>query len=794
VNDNVCKAFGYSREELLNMSIPDIDVNFTFKIWPNHWKELKEKTSFTFESLHRRKDGTTFPVEVTVNYMEFENEEYNCAFARDITERKKQEEALVQRTQQLEILSRTSQHINAVLEVPVIMRTLVAAAMEAVNATGGSGGLLVNGKMEFSEYNRDGKIEHINYSFGPGQGVPGWISVNMKPYISNDAQKDPQIFSEKLKRFGLYNLVSVPIINHKAELLGCFEIFNKEGRTPFDAQDVFIMQGLAASAAIALENAKLIAERKRDEDMLRQSENRYRAIVEDQTELICRYRLDGVITFVNEAYCRCFGRSREQLLDKSFMPFVLKEDMEIVKENFAKLDMRHPFFTHEHRVVAVNGQIRWHQWSNRAIFDDKGNITEVQGVGRDITDRKEAEEKLQKLYKQLMQSHKKLEQIALKDPHTGLYNYRYLNEFIEPELFRAIRCIHPLSVIMMDIDYFKSVNDVYGHEFGDLVLKQFSAYLKKIVRRYDIVIRSGGEEFIIIAPGVNRLKAYALAQRILDAVIVYSFGNKQHTVKLKLSIAVASYPDDKITRGVDLINLADKILNKVKAEGGNRVYSSEELSAKKKKIKDQKEPTDVKLLREKIDKLTKRGKQGLIESIFAFAKTIELRDRYTGEHVENTVRYATEIAQAMELNAEDIENIKEAAILHDLGKIGISDKILLKKSKLTNEEFDEIKRHPQIAADIIRPIQFMHDIIPLILYHHERWDGKGYPADLKGDEIPIGARIIAIADVYQALTSDRPYRKAFSKKKALDIIKQGSGTQFDPSIVKVFLKILEKEK
>ena len=147
----------------------------------------------------------------------------------------------------------------------------------------------------------------------------------------------------------------------------------------------------------------------------------------------------------------------------------------------------------------------------------------------------------------------------------------------------------------------------------------------------------------------------------------------------------------------------------------------------------------------------------------------------------------------MNLPAEEMENIRQASMLHDLGKIGISDKILLKRSKLTKKEFEEIKKHPQIAADIIRPIQFMHDIIPLILYHHERWDGKGYPAGLKGEEIPIGARIIAISDVYQALTSNRPYRKAYSKKEAMNIIKKGAGTQFDPRIVDTFLKIVKKE-
>jgi HD-GYP domain-containing protein (c-di-GMP phosphodiesterase class II) len=152
------------------------------------------------------------------------------------------------------------------------------------------------------------------------------------------------------------------------------------------------------------------------------------------------------------------------------------------------------------------------------------------------------------------------------------------------------------------------------------------------------------------------------------------------------------------------------------------------------------------------------------------------------------------IAQVLQLPEEDIENIRQATIIHDLGKIGIPEHILNKPEKLTVAEFAEIKAHPQIGVDIIRPIHSLHSIIPLILYHHERWDGAGYPFGLKGQDIPLGARIIALADVYQALTSDRPYRKAFPEADALRIIRDSSGTHFDPQVVDVFLRILHDSK
>jgi len=414
---------------------------------------------------------------------------------------------------------------------------------------------------------------------------------------------------------------------------------------------------------------------------------------------------------------------------------------------------------------------------------------------KEISEHKESQHKVSLLAEGLSVSNRKLKKLSLTDSHTGLYNHRYLGEVIDAEFQRARRYAHHLTIIMLDIDYFKSINDVYGHQFGDLVLKQLAKQLKKMVRRYDVVIRFGGEEFLIISPGIDRAQALLLSQRILEGLNLYSFGNKKHYVKLKISMGVASYPDDNATCGMDLVNTADQILNKAKESGGNRVYILSDIKKDNDAVSNGKDKNpNVKILKNKIDKLNKRANQSLTEAILAFAKTIELKDHYTGEHVEITGHYATLIANKIGLPREEVELIRQASILHDLGKIGISEKVLHKKSKLTKQEFEEIKKHPQIGADILRPIHFLHGLIPIIFYHHERWDGKGYPSGVKGEEIPIGARIIAIADVYQALTSDRPYRKAYSKEKAVKIIKSGAGTQFDPRITEIFLSILKSQK
>jgi diguanylate cyclase (GGDEF)-like protein/PAS domain S-box-containing protein len=662
-----------------------------------------------------------------------------------------------------------------------------------------------------------------------------------------------------------------------------------------------------------------VKERKRVENLLKESESRYRAIIEDQTELICRFSPNGIVLFANDAYCRYFRKNPEEIIGKVFRPRILEEDRKKVEEGIKSLTKETPIIYQECRIIDENHIIRWTHWSMHALFDEDNQLIGYQLVGRDITEQKQAgqelqekerflssifssiqdglsildkdmniirvnsvmekwyahnlplvgkkcyqayhcakvpckvcptrqtllngksavevvpfrgpeakirgwlelfsfplfdqetgelkgaieyvrdiserkiaEEEKEKLNRELAISNRRLKQIALMDPLTGLYNRRYLDKVIEAEFHRAKRYVHPLAVIMVDLDYFKSINDVYGFAFGDSVLKQFALQLKHLVRKYDVVVRFGGEEFLVLSPGIARPEALALSQRLLDTLTMYNFGDKKHKVKLKVSFSVASYPEDRIGKGMDLIDLADKLLNKVKDSGGNKVYSSLDLI--KEKASESSKKVDINALKGKLDKLTKKTNQNLAEAIFAFAKTIELKDHYTGEHVENTVKYATELAKALNLSKEETELVKQASMLHDLGKVGISENILLKKSKLTKKEYEEIKKHPQIGADIIRPIQYLREIIPFIFYHHERWDGKGYPSGIKGEEIPVGARIIALADVYQALTSDRPYRKAYSKKKAIEIIEEGAGTQFDPTIVDIFLKILSKEK
>lgn len=390
----------------------------------------------------------------------------------------------------------------------------------------------------------------------------------------------------------------------------------------------------------------------------------------------------------------------------------------------------------------------------------------------------------------------KLKELSLADTHTGLYNYRYLMERLTQEVKRARRYVLPLSAIMLDIDYFKSINDVYGHQYGDMILKEFAQCLKDFARTVDIVTRYGGEEFVIVLPDTNKNGAIIFGQRLLDAIDKHLFDADDKKIKLKVSIGIASFPEDGGDTGTPsgLISSADKALLNAKEKGGNRLCTFKDIGKDVKEIVEKGGRENVDELRDKLSKMSDRVDKTLLESIYAFAKTISAKDHYTGEHAENMVSIVVKIGEKLNLSSAIIKTLEQGAILHDLGKIGVPDAILHKKEKLTEEECEIIKKHPQTGAEIIRPIHFLDKIVPIILYHHERFDGLGYSAGLKGKEIPLGARIVAVADVYQALVSDRPYRKAYSKEEALEIIRDGSGTQFDPEIVEVFLEIIKQKK
>jgi len=391
----------------------------------------------------------------------------------------------------------------------------------------------------------------------------------------------------------------------------------------------------------------------------------------------------------------------------------------------------------------------------------------------------------------LQRLNEKFNNLALRDYLTELYNYKYAIARLETEFARSKYGLNFLSILFIDIDYFSSVNDTYGRIFGDKILVQVADLLREHLESNAIIARYSGEEFLVILLDTPKYQATEEAKMIHSKLVSHQFRHDGSSAYLSISIGVASFPEDHATSAMQLVDFANKALCLSKEKGGNKVsiFIQELFTDKEKKVLDE----SLESLKYKLEHMSKASKNALVEYIYALANAIRAKDSYTAQHSEDMVNICAETAKKIGLDEDAIENIKYGAMLHDLGKIGISEKILLKKSELTPEERNQIMKHSQIGADIIRSIHVLKDVVPNVLYHHERYDGKGYPMGLKEEEIPIGARIIAVADAYQALASDRPYRNAYTKRQAIDILKEESGTHFDPKIVKVFLSVINKD-
>ncbi|MCM8773398.1 MAG: diguanylate cyclase [Candidatus Omnitrophica bacterium] len=396
--------------------------------------------------------------------------------------------------------------------------------------------------------------------------------------------------------------------------------------------------------------------------------------------------------------------------------------------------------------------------------------------------------KVRKLSVKLKKTEDKFLSYSLIDNITGCYNYNYFIRRIKEDLHQSLRSNLPLSIIKLDIELFKNINTIYGVLEGDSILKDFAKFLKSMVRASDIVSRLEDDEFGIILNCTDKIGALILAQRIKRNLITSYFGEDNKRISLQVSMGLVTFPQDGESE-IILLSLLDNCLNASKENKGE-IFTLEKL----KKIKETQliDSYNVEDLKNKVEILTSMLGKTVIESIIAFANTIKAKDLYTAQHTEKTSEIALSIGEKLKLSSQQLEVIKYASYLHDLGKVGISESILKKPGKLTKEEFEEIKKHPIIGAEIIRPIHELKAIIPAILYHHEQFDGNGYPYGLKNNEIPLEAKIVAIADSFQALISHRPYRKAYTFSEAVKIIEEESGTHFDPFIVKTFKTVIEE--
>jgi len=373
----------------------------------------------------------------------------------------------------------------------------------------------------------------------------------------------------------------------------------------------------------------------------------------------------------------------------------------------------------------------------------------------------------------------RLRRAAITDGLTGLFNHDHLNFVIERELKRSRRYGGRLSLIMIDLDFFKAVNDTYGHLVGNDTLVEVARILRESVRDVDTVGRFGGEEFVIVAPEASLDDAVAISERVRHNIseTLHVEALRQH--RITASFGVASADDVRARSAADLVDLADRALYKAKSTGRNQVLTALDLDDDQSMAI---EANEVEALRKQVAVLSVQAKEVYVQTVSSLLQALEEKDPFTARHSLNVAFYAENIARTMGLNEPLSVSIRNAGLLHDIGKVGIPDRILMKPTRLTPIEEMVMRQVPAISVRIIDYLRILESEMHIIRHQGEYYDGTGYPDGLKGEQIPIGSRVLLVANAFDAMTTDRVYRACRSIDETFEEIQNNIGGQFDPKV------------
>jgi diguanylate cyclase (GGDEF)-like protein/PAS domain S-box-containing protein len=511
-----------------------------------------------------------------------------------------------------------------------------------------------------------------------------------------------------------------------------FRMLHKDGKTRVVVNmNVGLVNYRGCIASMG--TVKNITENKQIEEALRESEDRYRTLFEESRDAIYITTRGGKFVSVNKSMLDLFGYTRDELLALNARQiYANPEDRNLFQR---EIEQRGSVRDYEVKFCKKDGTVMDCLLTSTLRLSFDGSILGYQGIIRDITERKQAENQLKYL--------------SLHDSLTGIYNRAYFEE----EMNRLeSRRSSPAGLLICDIDGLKLINDTLGHDKGDNLLLATANVLRESFREGDMVARVGGDEFAVLLPNSGRDSLERATQRIRHAVAKYN----EEITEFPLSISIGSaLTIDKSKKMTDLFKEAD-----------NNMY------------------------REKLQH-SQSARSTIVQTLM---KTMEARDFITEGHAVRLQDMVAAVAEAIGLPERCINDLRLLAQFHDIGKVGIPDRILFKPGPFTPDEHNEMRWHCEIGHRIALSAPDLSPIVDLILKHHEWWNGQGYPLGLKGEEIPVECRILAIADAYDAMTSDRPYRKAESHEKAVNELRRCAGTQFDPELVSMFIEVIDKRK
>jgi diguanylate cyclase (GGDEF)-like protein len=396
------------------------------------------------------------------------------------------------------------------------------------------------------------------------------------------------------------------------------------------------------------------------------------------------------------------------------------------------------------------------------------------------------------LARRLENAFEKLAHISKTDQLTSLANRRHFEEVLECFYHQARRYNRPMSLLVMDVDFFKAVNDSGGHQAGDDVLKLVAGAIEEACRKADLPARFGGDEFAVLLPETAAVDAEAVAERIRQAVDKLPIRVGGTEFHVTMSVGIADLNSGEINSPGAMLGLADRALYAAKQNGRNCAVQAHNLHEN---ALDRRQPTEdskINLLSKKLAGLDSQFKDLFLLAFDQVMAILEQRDPHMADHTRKVQHYAAVIGKEMELAERVIKRIEIAAMMHDLGMVAMPDSILLCPGLLSEEQMRIMRRHPLLSVRIMERMEFLEQEIPAVRYHHERFDGKGYPEGISGAAIPLTARILSVADAFDAMTSPRTYRTAKTLAEAIGEITRGSGTQFDPTVISAFMSAADR--
>lgn len=486
-----------------------------------------------------------------------------------------------------------------------------------------------------------------------------------------------------------------------------------------------------------------INERKIAKEALEESERSKSVLLSNLPGMAyrCLYDRKWTLLFVSEGCYELTGYRPENLVnskDLSFNDLIKEEYREMLWLEWGRILAQHSTFRSEYFITTASGESKWVLETGQGVYGRDGSVEAIEGIIIDISNLKKKEEEIQ--------------YINDHDHLTDLYNRQYFEKKLSDMNRKEYL---PLSVLIADINGLHLINEAFGQYEGDLVITKSARIIQSCSRKKDITARIGGDEFGIIMPQTGNAEAHELLDMIKQACVRYNDNNRSKSPEINISMGYSTIEEE-----LELVEEAMKTANEYMR---NRKLFSQQSSY-----------------------------SDIISSIMT---TVYEKSQETEKHAERLAELSTRTGRMLNLMEKDLGELQLLGMLHDIGKIGIDDKILNKPGKLTEEEWIVMKKHPEIGYRIARASHKLSRIADYILSHHERWDGMGYPRGLKGEDIPLLSRILSVADAYDAMTEDRIYRKALSKEEAIEEIRRNSGSQFDPIIANIFIEsVLGEEK